>query len=124
MPSQKFTHVDDGIVRQSRQTLVQRLVHLLGLALEESTTATDEERVSGEDNLARAILHEVADTVLGVAGSVDALDGDIAKLESFFVGGSLGDTFAILATDDIELRVSKFLQLHSLAHIPHSSIHP
>lgn len=92
-------------------------MHLLGLTLEESAAATDEECVSSEDCLACAVLHEVADAVLGVAGSVDALDGDIAKLERLLMSRSLGDTFAILATNDIELCISKFLQLRSLAHM-------
>ncbi len=97
--------VDVGVVRQRRQGLVERRVHLRGGAFEELAAPADEERVAGEDGAlgrrVRAVDHVVADAVLGVAGGVQRrhLDG--------FPDGEVGsvrwrarDGVAVLAADD------------------------
>lgn len=60
----------------------------------------DEEGVASEHGLASAVLQEVADAILGVAGSVDVGHLDITQLCDFVVLGSLCYSLAILATDD------------------------
>jgi len=73
-----FTYVDLGVVRQRGKRRVQRLVHFLGVSLEESSTSTNEESVSGENSavVGLLVLEEIADAVLGVAWRVKGLDGD------------------------------------------------
>lgn len=66
----------------------------------------NEEGVAGEDGLVAAVLHVVADAVLGVARRVDALDGDVANLEGIPVLGRPGHTVAVLAADDVQLGVT------------------
>jgi hypothetical protein len=63
----------------------------------------DEEGVTSKDGLASAILQEVADAILGVAGSVDVGHLDIAQLRDFVVLRSLCYSLAILATDDSQV---------------------
>lgn len=72
---------------------------------------TDEERVAGKDGLARAVLHVVADAVLGVAGRVDRPDGNVANLKDLLVLGGLRDALAVLTANDVELGVAQFLEL-------------
>lgn len=65
---------------------------------------SDKQSITGEDNLVVSILHEVADTVLCVAGRVQRLNGDaLSDLEDFAVCRGPGDRLAILAADDREL---------------------
>lgn len=47
------------------------------------------------------IFHEEADAVLGVAGCVDTLYRDIAKLEFFVVLWCLSDAFAVFAANNV-----------------------
>lgn len=72
---------------------------------------TDEERVACKDGLARAILHVVADAVLGVAGRVDSLDGNVTNLKDLLVLWGLSDALAVFAADNVELRVAQILEL-------------
>lgn len=94
------THIDLGIVRQLRKSLVQSLVHLLGCTLEETTTSANEQGVAGEDGSLVAVLEQVADAVLGMAGSVQSFDLDTrADREGLAVGRGLCDLGAVLASD-------------------------
>lgn len=49
------------VIGKTRQDHVQRMVHLLTITLEESSTATNEESISGENSLVVTILDIVAD---------------------------------------------------------------
>ena len=76
-------------------------MHLLRGALEESATAANEERVTCEDGALAGcgVFEEVADAVLGVAGSVQGFDVDGAELEGRVVGGCFGYGGAVAAAD-------------------------
>jgi hypothetical protein len=114
------THKNPSVVRESGQRLVQRLVHLLAVALEEPAASwprseqtpdssaggeqtSVKESISRKHSLVLAILHEEADAVLGVAGRVQRLDGDAANVERVAVLRRLGYLFAVLAADYFEL---------------------
>lgn len=81
MSGNRRTHINNCVIRQLPQPLIQRLVHLLGIALKEPPTPTDEQRVAREHRLLSLIFHKVADAVLRVTGRVHAFDGDVAELE-------------------------------------------
>lgn len=70
-----------GIIWKGGQGLVQSFMHLLRSSLEETSTSADEHRVSGEYSTILAILEEEADTVLGVAGSVQCRNFNGTDLE-------------------------------------------
>lgn len=94
------THIDLGIVRQLRQSLVQSLVHLLRSSLEETTTSTNEQGVASKDGSLVAVLEQVADAVLSMAGGVQSFDLDTrADREGLAVGWGLCDLGAVLASD-------------------------
>lgn len=95
--------IDNSLVREGSEALVESLVHLVSCSLEELATSADEEGVTSKDGLASAILQEVADAILGVAGSVDVGHLDIAQLRDFVVLRSLCYSLAILATDDSQV---------------------
>lgn len=61
----------------------------------------NEKSVTGEDRAVVAILKQVADAILGVAGRVQSFDLDVvADRESVSMAGSLGDLIAVLSADD------------------------
>lgn len=114
------TYVYVSVVRQSSESLVQRLVHFLGVAFEEAATAcrklvlrsvamlklsltANEKRVASEHSTVISIFEEEANTVLCVARSVQSFDLDVlTDSESFAVGRGGGDFFAVFAADDGE----------------------
>lgn len=64
----------------------------------------NEQGVAGEDHPLVAILHEVADAILSVAGGVKGFDGDaFTDGERLPVRRSLSDRLAVCSTDDGEL---------------------
>ena len=76
-------------------------MHLLGCALEEASTSSDEQSISGEDGLVLAILEQVANAVLSVAWRVQSLDLDVLPdCEAFSVLGRLGHLVTVFTTDD------------------------
>lgn len=91
---------DLGLIRQRGQRLVERRIHLLGVALKELAAPSMEQRVARKHNFFASVLHEPADAVLGVAWRVQALDGDTADLEAGAVGRCLGHAFGVFAGDD------------------------
>lgn len=76
-------------------------MHLLWGALEEASAAADEECVACEDGslVGCGVFEEVADAVLGVAGSVQGFDRNGAELECGVVGGRFGYGGAVAAAD-------------------------
>lgn len=72
----------------------------LGVSQGRAARTANEECVTSKDSLVATILGEVADAVLGVAGRVDTPNGDVAELEGLAVCWGLGDTLAVLASDD------------------------
>lgn len=76
-----------------------------------SRHTADEERVACEYSFIATVLQVVANAVLGVARRVDALHRDAAQLEDLLMLGGLGNTIAVLATDDVELRCSQLREL-------------
>lgn len=76
-------------------------MHFLCIAFEESTAASDEQRIACEDGFVAAVFEEVADAVLGVAGSVQSFDFDVfADCEGLAVRRRLGHFGAVSAADD------------------------
>ena len=62
-----------------------------------------EQRIAREDDLVVAVLHKVADAVLGVARRVQRLDADVLPDgKGLAVAGRLGHLLAVLAADDVE----------------------
>lgn len=61
---------------------------------------SDKQGIACENSLVVAILKEIADAVLGVAGRVQCLDLDAADRELLAVLGSLGDLCAVFTTND------------------------
>jgi hypothetical protein len=76
------SRVHFGVVGKSGKYLIQRLMHLFRSTLEETAASADEESITGKDSAIVAIFHEVADAVLGVAGSVQGFDFDGTDVES------------------------------------------
>lgn len=70
-----------------------------------------EQRIARKDDLVVAVLHEPADTVLGVAWRVQALDGDAPQLEAVTVGRRLRHAIALFSADDGELLVAELREL-------------
>lgn len=86
--------------------------------IKRSFRTANEEGIASKDGLARAVFHEEADAVLGVAWRVDALDGNVANLEGLLVLGCLGHALAVLAANDVELGCAESLELcHLLANV-------
>lgn len=76
-----------------------------------SKLTTDEEGVAGKDSLACAILHVVADAVLGVTRCVNCLYRDFANPEDFLVLRRLCHTLAVFAADDVEFDITESIEL-------------
>ena len=94
------TYIYFRIIRQRPKHIVQRLIHLLGRALEEPSAAADEQRVAREHRPVVAVFEEVAYAVLGMAGGVQGFDLDaVAEGEGRVVAGRVGDVCAVLAAD-------------------------
>lgn len=68
-----------------------------------SSLTTDEERVTCKHSLAGIVLHEEADTILGMTRRVHALDRDASNLELFFMLGGSRHAFAVLAANDFQV---------------------
>lgn len=79
-------------------------------ALKSFRTA-NEKSITGEDCLAGRVLHKIADAVLRVARGMDGPDRDVADLESLSVLWRLGDTLAVLATNDGEFLIVQISKL-------------
>ena len=47
-----------------------------------------------------AVLHVPADAVLGMAGGVESLDGDVSDIEAFAMSWGLCDSFGVLSRND------------------------
>lgn len=75
----------------------------------------DEKSVTSEHSLILAIIHEVADAVLSVAGCMHRLNADFANVEVLLMFGCCGHTFTILAADDSNGRVSQLCQLSHIS---------
>ena len=73
-----MAYVDFGVRRQSGQHFIQRLVHLLGRALEEAATSAYEQGVSSEDGALAGfrVFEEIAYAVLSVTGRVQSTNGE------------------------------------------------
>lgn len=115
-----LTHKNPGVVRQRPERHIQRLVHLLAVALEEPAAACRQseniaqgsvtknglasvkQSIPRKHNLVVAVLHEEADAVLGMARRMQRLDGNVADVEGRAVRGCLGYLLAVLAADDLE----------------------
>lgn len=67
--------------------------------------------VSRKHGLLVAVLHVPANAVLGVAGGVKALDGDVAQLEALAIVRRLRHTIAFLTADHGQVRFAKLRQL-------------
>jgi hypothetical protein len=81
----------------------------------------DEQSVASEDNLLVAILHEPADTILGVAGRVKTGHGDVANHEGLLMSGSPSDTLTVFSTynreiGNLEVRLLLIAQGQHLSH--------
>ena len=113
-----MTHKDPSILGERPERLVQRLVHLLAVALEEPAAAyrsqnwwtrrgesqptSVEQGIPRKHDLVVAVLHEEADAVLSVARRVQRLDGDAADVECLVVFRCLGHLLAVLAANDVK----------------------
>jgi hypothetical protein len=78
-----------------------------------------EQCIPSEDVLPRTILHEPADTVLGMARCVDSRHSNLANLESLAILGGLRHTFTVFAANDrlaLELRMCQ-LKFQSVSGI-------
>lgn len=64
--------------------------------------AANEKSVSSEDGLVVAVFEQVANTVLGVAWSMQSLDLDVTNVEGLAMCGCFCDFAAVLSTDDGE----------------------
>lgn len=73
-----------------------------------------EQSISREHNLVITVLHEIADTVLCVAGCVEGLDIDAANLELLSVGRGPGYFLTVFTSDDLEGRASKVGELFGI----------
>lgn len=113
-------------LRASRQPCPQRIGHSLSLLVllthsrGTGTLTANEEGVAGKDGLARTVLHEVANAVLGVAGRVDGTDVDVANLERLGMAWGSRGTLAILTANNLNLGVAEGLEqrLVSASMIP------
>lgn len=79
--------------------------------------AADEKSISGEDSLVVSVLHEETNAVLGMAGRVDSPHSDVTQLKGLTVARRIGDTLAVLASDNVQLGSSKFSELAGISEI-------
>lgn len=77
----------------------------------------DEKSISCENSLFISILHEETNAVLGMAGRVNTLHGDVTQLKGLAMARRLGDTLAVLASDNVELGSAKFSELTRISEI-------
>lgn len=77
----------------------------------------DEKSIPCKDSLFIAILHEETNAILGVAGRVNTLHGDVTQLEGLAMARRLGDALAVLASDNVQLRSPKFSELTKISEI-------
>jgi len=95
------TRVNVSVVRKRGESLVQRLVHLLGVAFEEAATTANEQSVTSENSTVVSVFEEEANAILGVARRVEGLHLDVlANREGVAMSGSLVDLVAVFAADD------------------------
>ena len=74
-------------------------MHLFRRALKELATPAVEERIAREDGLVLAILHEPANTVLGMTGCVEGLHRNAADSKGLTIGGCFGHGLAVFPAD-------------------------
>jgi|SRR6478609_2266707 len=93
------TYINYSVIRQRRKALVQSLMHLLRIALEESSTScslsaqaqnilvrirgllkltANEKGITGKNSFVLSVFHKEADAVLSVARCMHTLEGDVA----------------------------------------------
>lgn len=75
------------------------------------TRTTNEKGIARKHGLVTAILQIEANAVLSMAGCVDSLERDIAKLKRLTMLGGLGDAITILASDDVQCWSTKLRKL-------------
>ena len=110
-------HLRRRALKESSTSLPSQLANAEG---DHSLITADEERVPREDNPVIPILHEPANTVLGMAWRMQRLDGNaLPDLEGLLVSWSAGDGLAVLAAEDrqsAELRQLKKSSTFDLKH--------
>lgn len=95
----QYAYIDLGIIRQRSKSLIQCLVHLLGISFKETTASChttlatntnrkkkkhtpNKQRIPRKHNPLLPILHEKANTILRMTRGMQSLDGDaLANLE-------------------------------------------
>lgn len=88
------------------------------LNLGRSTRTCNKEGITRKDSPLVPILHEVADTILGVARGMECRHRDaLSNLELFSMLRSLTDSLAVSASNDF--KISEFIELDPMVRLKH-----